>query len=122
MTEDAARIVDAYGAAWLERDPAKRLALLETAWADDGVYQDPNADVTGRQALSDHIGGFHKAMPGARIVLTSGADVHHGKLRFTWKMVTAEGATAIEGIDFGVLAGDGRLAGITGFFGPVPAA
>ncbi len=116
------QIIDAYGAAWLEEDPVKRLGLLQTAWSEDGVYQDPGADVAGRQALSDHIGGFHKKTPGERIVITGGVDCHHGKLRFTWKMVTAAGATAVEGMDFGTLADDGRLASIVGFFGPPAAA
>ncbi len=119
---DIKQIIDAYGAAWREEDPAARLKHLETAWSEDGVYQDPGADVAGRQALSDHIGGFHAKRPGARIVITSGVDSHHGKLRFTWKMVTAAGATAVEGVDFGTLADDGRLASIVGFFGPPAAA
>ena len=118
---DIAEIVEAYGAAWLEEDEAKRLALLETCWSDEATYQDPTADVTGRAALSAHIGGFHRARPGAKILLTSGTDHHHGKLRFAWKMVGADGADMIHGIDFGTLAPDGRLASITGFFGAPPA-
>jgi len=118
MTTDATSVVDAYGAAWLEEDSAARLALLEKAWSDGGVYQDPTADVSGRQALADHIGGFHQNLPGARIEITSAVDAHHGKLRFTWRMLGADGATMVEGVDFGELTEDGRLASIVGFFGP----
>jgi hypothetical protein len=114
-------VVGAYGAAWLEPDEAVRMQLLETAWSDTGSYQDPTADVTGRGGLSAHIAGFHAQAPGAKILLTSGVDSHHGKLRFTWKMVGADDSVVMEGIDFGELAEDGRLAKIVGFFG-APAA
>ena len=40
-------------------------------------------------------------------------------LRFTWKAVSADGKTVIEGIDFVELAGDGKLKKIVGFFGPI---
>jgi hypothetical protein len=113
--------VAAYAQAWNEPDEAKRRKLLEAAWAADGTYTDPTAHVEGRAALVAHIAGFHQQMPGARIRATSGIDVHHGRLRFTWAMDDAHGAVVVEGIDFGELAPDGRLARIVGFFGPPPA-
>ena len=114
-------VVDAYGAAWNEPDEAARRRLLEQAWADDGTYTDPQSDVAGRDALVAHIAAFHEQFQGAQIVPTSGADEHHGKVRFTWRMQGADGSTIMEGIDFGQLAGDGRLGRIVGFFGPLPA-
>lgn len=114
--------VAAYGAAWLEPDEARRSALLEACWAEDGRYEDPSAVAEGREGLLRHIGGFHAARPGARIEVVSGVDRHHDVIRFAWRMVAADGAVMVEGIDFGVLAPDGRLARIVGFFGPVPAA
>src|SRR3954454_15360702 len=79
-----AEIVAAYGAAWNEPDAGKRRTLLERAWADDGTYTDPVADGAGRDALMEIIDGFHKQSPGASIVLTSGVDQHHNKIRFAW--------------------------------------
>ena len=116
MTVD--ETVGIYASAWCEADAAARQALLERVWAQDGVYQDPTADVQGRDALVAHIGGFHASMPGARIELSTGVSQHHGNIFFGWRLVTAEGATAVDGVDFGVLAPDGRIARITGFFGP----
>ncbi|WP_229864019.1 nuclear transport factor 2 family protein [Seohaeicola zhoushanensis] len=113
-------VIAAYGAAWLEADADRRLALLETCWSDAGHYLDPGADVQGRQGLADHIGQFHARMPGARIELTSGASTHHGRAHFCCRMVTPEGAVAAEGVDFGRLAQDGRLDEIVGFFGAPP--
>jgi hypothetical protein len=46
-------------------------------------------------------------------------DLHHGRLRFAWKLTDASGRTVVEGIDFCELASDGRLRRIVGFFGPL---
>jgi hypothetical protein len=113
-------IVAAYMAAWNETDEAKRRALLDKAWADGGTYTDPQSDVAGRDALSTLIAGMHGQMPGSRIDLASKVDVHHDKLRFNWKFVGGGGAPVIEGVDYGELAADGRLAKIIGFWGAPP--
>ena len=113
-------IVDAYGASWNEPDEGKRRALLEKSWADDAIYQDPTGRAEGRDALVAHIGGFHQMFAGSTIENTSGVDTHGSVLRFAWRMLDADGNVAIEGMDFGELAPDGRLASITGFFGPFP--
>jgi hypothetical protein len=118
---NAQEAIEAYGAAWGETDEAKRRALLEKAWADDGVYTDPQSHAEGRDALVALIGGFQQQLAGATIVPTSAVDAHHGKLRFTWKMVGADGKDVMEGIDFGELGDDGRITRIVGFFGPAPA-
>lgn len=59
-------------------------------------------------------------MPGARLAATSGVDAHNGHVRFTWVMRGADGATVVEGIDFGELGSDGRLSRIVCSFGPLP--
>lgn len=113
-------IFEAYGAAWNEPDEAKRRELLELAWADDGVFQDPRDCAEGREALLALIAGFREAFQGGTIDLTSGIDEHHGLVRFTWAIKDADGKTVLEGIDFGELAADGRIAKIYGFWGPPP--
>jgi hypothetical protein len=116
------QVLKAYGDAWAEPDTNKRRRLLETAWADDGLYQDPSGEAAGRESLVAHIGGFHTSFPGARIELTSGTDRHHDRIRFAWRMVTADGTVAVEGVDFGRVGADGRLTEIIGFFGAKPPA
>jgi hypothetical protein len=115
-------VVALYGSAWNEPDAAARRRTLEQAWADGGVYSDPTAHVEGRDALVAHIAGFQAQMPGARLELTSGVDRHHDTIRFTWTLKASDGSVVTDGVDFGELAGDGRLRRITGFFGPAPAA
>jgi len=116
---DTDEIVAAYGAAWNEPDDARRAALLEQAWAGNGIYTDPTATADGRDALIAHIGGFHAMMPGHSIDLTSAVDTHGGFFRFAWVMRKGD-EIVIEGVDFGELAPDGRIRRIVGFFGPFP--
>jgi hypothetical protein len=112
--------VEAYMAAWNEHDDGARRELLDKCWADAGTYTDPLADVKGKDELIAQIENFHKQMPGAGIALTSAIDEHHGRIRFGWQVVN--GPQPMEGIDVGVLSGDGKLASIVGFWGANPAA
>jgi hypothetical protein len=116
---DASEIVGAYGAAWNEPDEAKRTALLETSWADDGVYQDPTGKAEGRAALIAHIGGFQTMFPGRSIDLASGVDVTEAAVRWAWVMRNGD-EVELEGTDFAELAPDGRIRRLAGFFGPLP--
>lgn len=98
-------VVGAYFAAWNEPDPAARLRMLEAAWADDGVLVSPRAGrIVGRQAVAEHIGRFAQRFPGARVVATSSIDEHHGVMRYTWRIVAADGAPIVDGTDVGDLA------------------
>jgi hypothetical protein len=116
------KAVLAYCQAWATTKPEARLALLELCWAAGGVYQDPQSRAEGRDGLAALIAGFHARRPGARILLTSGIDGHHGSVRFRWVLLGPDGAAMSEGFDIGELAEDGRLRRITGFFGPFPEA
>ena len=116
-----AETVGAYIAAWAETDEAKRKKLIEQCWAEDGLYVDPVAEERGRDGLSQIIAGFHAQQPGARIDIASGIDQHHNQIRFAWTFVQADGKTAVEGIDAGELAEDGKIARIVGFWGAPPA-
>ncbi|MGY1689482.1 nuclear transport factor 2 family protein [Geodermatophilus sp. SYSU D01105] len=114
--------VEKYAAAWREPDATARRTLLETCWAEDGVYCDPLSRVEGRDGLAALIGSFQEENPGAHIDVVSGVDEHDGYVRFGWRMVAADGSVALEGTDFGELDGAGALRRIVGFFGPLPPA
>lgn len=112
-------VVEAYFAAWNEPDPTARMQLLERSFADEGVLITPRAGrVSGRQAVQEHIGGFAQRFPGARIVASGGIDEHNGVLRYSWRIVSAEGSPLVHGTDFGELASDGRLLRIAEFYEP----
>ena len=118
---DATEIVTTYGAAWNEPDEAARRALLTKSWADAGTYSDPTGSADGRDALVAHIGGFQAMMPGHTIDMTSALDTRDNVFRFAWVMRNGT-EDILEGMDYGELAADGRIAKIVGFFGPFPPA
>ena len=109
-----------YMAAWNEPDAATRHALLEQCWADGGVYVDPNAELTGRDVLSQHIAKVQASRPGARLEFMSGCDIHHNVLRFEWRLVRVDGTCGDTSVDFGEIGSDGRLVKMIGFFGAAP--
>ena len=108
--------IAAYAAAWVETDPQHRRALLETAWADDGVYSDPLDHLTGRQALADHIGGTQAQLAGGQIAVTTEPVRHHDSAFFRWTMTDPSGAVALTGWDVVQLDDAGRIVRLTGFF------
>jgi hypothetical protein len=114
------QVLLAYVAAWNETNEGKRRALLETSWAENGTYSDPTAQVSGREALVQHLGRLIEQFAGHRVLLTSGVAEHHNLFQFTWVRVGPDGRSIRDGIDFGELAADGRISRITGFFGPPP--
>ncbi len=114
--ESARETVETYGAAWNELDEEKRLALLAKVWSATSRYLDPRVEVTGAQALSGYIAAVHGALPGAHLVLEGDLAEHHGHLQFHWALVGADGRRLLAGVDFAVLAEDGRLAKVVGFF------
>lgn len=116
---DITETIGSYVNAWTERDPARRSALLADAFSESGTYTDPRAAVSGRAALDQHIAGFQgERFPGATMELRSRVDSYGSVARFAWAVVH-ERATVIEGVDFVVLADDGKIASVTGFFGPL---
>ena len=108
--------IAAYGAAWLETDPQRRLALLETAWADGAVYCDPVAVVAGREALSEHIAGTQAQLAGGSIAVTSEPVRHHDSAFFRWSMTDPSGGVVLTGWDVVQLDAEDRITRLTGFF------
>ena len=117
-----AEIVDTYLASLGQTDPDARAAMIATSWTPEGRYVDPARDITGPEAMQATIAAVQEQAPGATFRRTTAIDQHHEYLRFGWEMVGPDGALALSGIDVGVLAGDGKLKGICGFFGDLPAA
>jgi hypothetical protein len=112
----ATAVVDAYVASWNEADAATRSALVAQAWAPEARYVDPLLDLTGHDDLGTLKPLLDEHYPGHRINRTSDVDAHHNVVRFGWSMTGPDGAVVATGIDVGILADDGRLQGIAGFF------
>jgi SnoaL-like domain len=118
---DVITTVDTYLAMWNETDPARRAVHIAQAWTEDGSYLDPVLEAEGHTALSEMVAQVHERFPGNRFRRLSGIDQHHDQLRFAWQLAAPDGAVTVAGVDIGVLAPDGRLQSITGFFGELPA-
>ncbi len=115
---DVTELADRYVAVWNETDGTSRRALIEKTWTEDGAYADPAAASKGHDGIDKMTAAVHERFPGARFQRTSAVDQHNGRIRFGWELRAADGETLIvAGVDFGVVAKDGRLASITGFFG-----
>ena len=111
-------LIDRYCAAWNTQDAAERREILNSVLAEDGLYVDPSVRAVGAEALAVHIDGVVARNPGARISRTGAVDTHHEVLLFAWSNQLASGTVLRQGIDFCVLASDGRFQSIVGFLDP----
>jgi hypothetical protein len=117
---DLTTTIDTYLAAWNDPDQRTRAGLIERAWASGGRLIDPPLAAEGHAEISEMVSALHAQFPGHRFRRASGIDAHHDQLRFAWDLVSPDGTVALSGLDVGELAPDGRLARISGFFGPLP--
>jgi hypothetical protein len=112
--------VDTYLSMWNETDAGRRAEIIARAWTVDGRYADPQLEAAGHAALSEMVAAVQERFPGHRFRRTSGVDAHHDAVRFGWELVAPDGSVTVPGVDIGILAADGRLQQITGFFGELP--
>lgn len=116
LTEE---LIDTYCRVWSDPNPESRERLLRSVWADGATYTDPRVNALGASHLLIHIATVQAQRPGAKVERTSRIDEHHHMGRFHWHVKLPDGSTLPQGIDFFELAGDGRIARIVGFFGPL---
>jgi hypothetical protein len=107
-------VAQRYLQAWNETDPQRRGRLVREVFADGARYVDPLADVAGHEGIDALIAGMQKQFDGARFVLKGDPQAHHDQVRFSWTLAL-QGNTLAEGTDVAVVAGDQRLANVTGF-------
>jgi hypothetical protein len=113
---DIASVVETYIASWNEGDESRRRSLVERTWTSDGTYVDPLMSGAGADGITAMIGAAREQFPGHRFELSFGPDAHNGRARFAWNLV-GEAGTVASGVDFAVLAPDGRFEAVTGFLG-----
>ena len=119
---DATDVIHRYFAVWNETDPAHRRDLIARTWSEDASYLDPLLAADGPVGIDAMVASVQERFPGHRFALAGKVDSHHDRVRFAWELVGPDGASPVlAGIDFGVLATDGRLRTITGFLDHAPA-
>ena len=104
-----------YLAAWNERNPAARRALVARLFTVDAAYLDPMMAGRGHDGIDALIGAAQQHFPGHRFELAGAPDAHHDVLRFGWTLHGPDGAAVVRGLDVATVGGDGRLASVTGF-------
>ena len=105
MAAEIDRAVDGYVAAWNEPDPVVRGRLLAGSVTDDFEFTGPTGTFRGREAVEGLIVALQTRMAGATVARVGPVD---GRT-FRWAIVTATGATLLEGVDEVEAAPDGRL-------------
>lgn len=118
---DYQAIAQQYIAAW-NATGAARAAAIAQAFAPDARYTDPLMQAQGHAALDQMIGTAQQQFGGLRFHLDGTADGHGERLRFRWTLGPDAATAVAKGTDFALLAGDGRLAEVSGFLDLVPQA
>ncbi|WP_028103574.1 nuclear transport factor 2 family protein [Pseudoduganella violaceinigra] len=109
------QIVEKYLAAWNERDADERRARVIDAFTQQAAYKDPLMQGAGHDAIDALIAAAQGQFPGHRFALDGAPDSHHDVVRFSWTLGVPGNAPVAKGTDMALIAGDGRLASVTGF-------
>ncbi|MFG3009841.1 nuclear transport factor 2 family protein [Streptomyces cinerochromogenes] len=117
-----------YFAAWNAAGPEAIAKAVAAAWAPDGGYTDPLADVRGHEQIAAVIAAAHEQFPGFVIRPLGAVDGHHDTARFGWELVNEAGGTPsgggsapVAGFDVITLDAEGRIRQVLGFLDRVPA-
>jgi SnoaL-like domain len=107
-------------------DASRRQQAVARAWAEQGSYRDPLMASDGHAGIDAMLAAVQARFPGFVLKRTSKVDSHNGPnggyVRFAWSLGPASGPAVVEGVDFGTLAPDGKLAAIVGFIDRMPQA
>jgi hypothetical protein len=114
---DIEHVVADYFAMWSEADPDRRAQLIASAWTADGRYVDPRFEARGHTAIDRLAQAAQEQFPGCEFHRTSGVDIHHDRVRWSWAMTRVGGRAALAvGVDYAQVSDDGRLSEVTGFY------
>jgi hypothetical protein len=113
-------IIDRTIACWKEGDAARRRDLIAATFTEGATCCDPMLRGEGQAGIDALIAAARQQFPGLRFRRRGGADAHHDRLHFAWKLGPEGAAPVAGGTDMAVVAGDGRLAAVTGFIDFAP--
>jgi hypothetical protein len=121
IMSDITEVVTRYLAAWNEKEPAARRAIVDATWAADGRYVDPLVEAVGRDAIDATIAAVAGQFPGLVFTLAGPVDEHHDVARFTWHLGPAGGDAVVVGFDVVAVNDEGLISTVHGFLDKVPA-
>ena len=108
--------VDRFFEAWMETDAAARRRTLAAVATEALVFRDRFSCTSGLDDLVLHLGAAQVHMPGVRLQRDGAVRQCQGVALVDWVAKGPDGAVRGRGVDVLELAGDGRLASVTGFW------
>ncbi|MEO8800606.1 MAG: hypothetical protein ABI551_22140, partial [Polyangiaceae bacterium] len=90
--------IEAFVAAWNERDSVKRMQLLEHACADGIVIRAGRTMIQGRAEVDAWIGSFQQRCPDDRAAFSSAIDVQGSLFRYSGIVESQTGAPGGEAL------------------------
>lgn len=116
-TTGVGQIIESYFAMWNEEDAARRREIIGATWTGEANYVDPLFAAEGYAALDAMVAEVHRQFPGHRFRPVGLPDAHHDRALWRWELAGPDDAPPVaRGIDVAILADDGRLRSVTGFF------
>jgi hypothetical protein len=109
---EAKQMVVSYLAAWNERDPGRRRALVARTFTEDGTYTDAKRAGSGHAQIDALIAATQSQLPGYQLRLASGIDAVGECVRFRW---FTPGGVAGPGSAVALMGDDGRFEAVAGF-------
>jgi hypothetical protein len=92
-----------------ERDPKKRLEVIRELYDPDAVLNEPEASVTGHEAISDAVTKLLDSLPPDFTFTAMGPAIgHHSIGRLRWQSGPPNGPAAVQGMDIAHFI-DGRI-------------
>ncbi|WP_062365792.1 hypothetical protein [Variovorax paradoxus] len=123
---NTAELADRYVALWNLRDAGARRDAIASLWVPQGEHYVRTLQAKGYEALEQRVASSHEKNVrdnGFRFIATGDAQLLRDTLMFHWQMVPAAGGpVAALGLEFLLLAEDGRIAIDYQFILPTPAA
>lgn len=114
--------IEAYVAAWNERDPAQRMRLIEQACAEDLRMRTAGKRIEGRGELDALIADFQQRRPGDRAAFSSAVDVQGHVFRYTGVVEGSSSGRGGDALDTGECDEEGRICILLTFVGAAPPA
>ena len=123
---NTAELADRYVALWNLRDAGARRDAIASLWVPQGEHYVRTLQAKGYEALEQRVASSHQKNVrdnGFRFIATGDAQLLRDTVMFHWQMVPAAGGpVAALGLEFLLLAEDGRIAIDYQFILPTPAA
>lgn len=113
-------VLEAYGKAWGEPDPAARRRLVDYSAADNITLYEPTRTVMTRDGIYDAMTLFLTQYPGGSVPLLGNVREAHQRVWLRWEGKDGSGNSLGVGLDLMKLATDLRIERVHSFFGTLP--